>query len=314
MKIISKIIKFLDKLINLIITFFFICAIIFGGYGLYDTYYVYDKAKLSDDILKFKPSEENNFSIASLQNINEDIRGWIKMDNTNIDYPIVIGEDNNEYLDKDYKKEFSTAGSIFMDYRNNKDFNNDYTIIYGHNMKSNQMFADVKRFEEKQFFDTHEKGTLYTANDVYEIQIYSFQKVDAFSDTTYNLRTYKDKRNKDLITFFTQNAMYKKTVNISEKDKILVLSTCDNAGGNERSILIGKLIKKDISEIITKETNSNNSQITIQRNTAKRKSDKKVFWKAIIIIIVLIILIILLIIIIKTKSKKQKNKNIERQN
>ena len=105
-----KIIKFIDKLLNFILIIFFIVIILFSGYALYDVQEVYSEANLSEDILKYKPKvyEEDaveKFNLADLQNnVNKDICGWIRIDGTNIDYPILAPSSMTEYLDKDYTR------------------------------------------------------------------------------------------------------------------------------------------------------------------------------------------------------------------
>ena len=114
-----RILKFIDKFLNFIVIVFFIVVIAFSGYALYDVGEVYNGAKLSDDILKYKPEnyvdeEVEKFSLADLQNnVNEDICGWLRIDNTNIDYPVLFPHTSFEYLDKDYKKNYSPGRKYF---------------------------------------------------------------------------------------------------------------------------------------------------------------------------------------------------------
>ena len=109
-----RILKFIDKFLNFIVIIFFIIVIAFSGYALYDVGEVYNDAKLSEDILKYKPGnyideEVEKFNLADLQNnVNEDICGWLRIDGTNIDYPVLFPKNSSfEYLDKDYKKNYS---------------------------------------------------------------------------------------------------------------------------------------------------------------------------------------------------------------
>lgn len=80
----------------------------------------------------------------SLLGMNRDITGWIRLDDTPIDYPILQARDNNYYLDKNYKKQSTRAGSIFMDFRNNVELGSRNTILYGHDMKDGSMFGNLK--------------------------------------------------------------------------------------------------------------------------------------------------------------------------
>ena len=97
MKIINLLVYLIDKIINNIVIIVLVILLFYSGYALYDAYATYQKAELTDDILQYKPEENEKFSLESIQKeINEDICGWIRIDNTNIDYPIVQSN-NNDY-------------------------------------------------------------------------------------------------------------------------------------------------------------------------------------------------------------------------
>lgn len=264
MKIASKIINFFNNLINKLIVIFFVIAILFSSYAIFDAFKVYGSGNLSNELLALKP--RGSASLQELQKINPDICGWITIDNTHIDYPVVIGKDNDEYLNKDYKKDFATAGSLFLDYRNDRFFKNDYSIIYGHNMKASQMFSDIRKFENKAFFEKNEYGTLYTEQETYKIDIFCLKNVSAYSSQTFNLTAVKDDNNKSLISFFSKDTINIRDMDISEEDKLLLLSTCDVVSENTRVVLVAKLIEldedvekiditEDVGRIITKEGN-----------------------------------------------------------
>ena len=82
---------------------------------------------------------------------NEDYRGWLNVENTNIDYPVLQSYDNQYYLDKDINREYLMSGSIFMNYLNDG-FNDENTVLFGHNMRNKTMFAQLKKYKEKEFF------------------------------------------------------------------------------------------------------------------------------------------------------------------
>ena len=107
-------------------------------YGVYMVWYVimvYLSAFLGDDLLKFKPSgDDHNPTLEELAEINPDVIGWITIDDTKIDYPIVQGKDNLEYLNLNVYREYSLAGTVFLDVNNEKNFSDPYNILYGHHM------------------------------------------------------------------------------------------------------------------------------------------------------------------------------------
>ena len=242
---VNKLIKKIDNLINQITITFFVMFLIFGAYALFDAYTVKNTAKLSSQVLMLKPDEnsEEQFSLKPLQEINPDICAWIKIEGTSIDYPIVIGKDNTEYLNRDYKKEYATAGSIFLDYRNERNFVDDYSIMYGHNMKKDLMFSDIKKFENAEFFENHKYGILYTELETYKVEIFAVAKVNAFSNDVYNLVVNKNGRNKDLISTYNASASFKRQLEFTDNDKLIVLSTCSTGGSNDRLVLVARIVK-----------------------------------------------------------------------
>ena len=325
MKIFSKLISACDELIKIITSIFFLIILLIGVYALYDAYCVYNGAELSEDIIELKPQSDNaNFSVSSLKEINNDICGWIRIDNTNIDYPIVIGKNNSEYLNKDYKGDYATAGSIFLDYRNDKDFKNDYSIIYGHNMQANLMFSSVKKFIEKDFFDTHTSGELYTEDGIYDIEIVCVSKVSAYEGKVYYLELYSQGYNDKILKLFLENSIQKRNTDLTSKNKLLLLSTCDAAGSNNRVVLLTKLtLKKNVAAEELINNGDNTSLKILDKRMSDNPSNEKLFipsantepnsrieislrqWIFIVLLVVVIIIFIILIVrIIKLKKKE----------
>ena len=130
-------------------------------------------AFLSDDLLSYKPQpgEGANPSLEDLMAINKDVAGWITIDDTHIDYPVVQGKDDMEYINKDVYGEFSLSGSIFLSCMNKKDFSDNYNLVYGHHMANGGMFGDVVSFTEKSYFDKHKTGELYLPDKTMHIDL-----------------------------------------------------------------------------------------------------------------------------------------------
>ena len=98
----------------------------------------------------------------ALKKINPDVAAWITIPGTNIDYPILQGKDNSQYLHKDMEGKDSAAGAIFLDHGDEADLSSRHNIIYGHHMKNGTMFKDIVRYKDQQYFDEHQNITLYT--------------------------------------------------------------------------------------------------------------------------------------------------------
>ena len=98
----------------------------------------------------------------ALRAVNPDVVGWIIVPGTSIDYPILQGRDNEEYLHKNVRGAKSVAGAIYLDSEDKKDFSSLHNILYGHHMRNGIMFSDITQYKEQDYFDTHRDIYIYT--------------------------------------------------------------------------------------------------------------------------------------------------------
>ena len=308
--IISKILNIIEKIIDIFLFIFFLFFFLIGVYALYDINEVYNGAKLDNELKELEPTNDE-FLIKDLKDINQDIIGWIKVDDTNINYPLLYKkEDNNYYLSRNYKDEYETAGSIFLDHRNDPYFNDDYNIIYGHNMSHDMMFSDVKKFLNKEFFDVHRYGRLLLENNVYKIEIISSFQVSAFDSNIYNLLDNKNNKNNILLDYFKKLYINNRDINL-DNSKLLLFSTCDALDPNKRSVLLANISLDDnlSDKIVIKKDNKkiNNKNIKNKHNKSNDnfKLDINLNIKDIcfylLLIVVIIIFLTLIIRIIKNR-------------
>lgn len=113
-----------------------------------------------DDKEGEKQEETVTVDFASLQAINPDIVAWLRIPGV-LEYPVVRGEDNSYYLNHTVQKTYNIAGSIFLDYRNERDFSDSKNIIYGHNMKDGSMFHVLRNYQDIDFFQEHTDMEVY---------------------------------------------------------------------------------------------------------------------------------------------------------
>lgn len=187
---------------------------------------------------------KNNY-IASLLSINEDVVGWLKVNNTNIDYPVVKSTDNDFYLKNNLYKEKDENGWIYMDYRNSDTKLKQNTIIYGHNMYySGVMFGTLHKATYKNWY-TNEENLTISFNTMYETmnwRIFSIYETKKTSD--YLVTDFANIE--DFNSYIEQEkgrSIFDFGINVSFDDKILTLSTC--TGDNERLVIHAKLLKED---------------------------------------------------------------------
>lgn len=115
----------------------------------------------------------------ALKAINPDIVGWLKIEGTSIDYPIVQTDDNETYLEIDFEGKKNASGAIFLDYESEPDFSGRHNILYGHHMKNGSMFKDIIKYKEETFFKEHQDITIYTPEQEFHLRPFTVLYTDA---------------------------------------------------------------------------------------------------------------------------------------
>ncbi len=218
------------------------CA--YGGYSLWDSYMINQGAFLSRDLIKYKPTdtgdgEEAFYSLEELIAINSDTRGWLTIDGTHIDYPLVQGEDDMYYVNADVFKEFSLSGAIFLSCLNSPDFSDSYSLIYGHHMDNGGMFGDVMEFVDADYFEKHQTGTLYLPNRIYTIRIFACMEADGYDPLIYGPGKEYDLQ--ALLDYLREDSTQYRDIGATDQDRIIGMSTCVDAVTNGRMIVFGRL-------------------------------------------------------------------------
>ena len=180
-----------------------------------------------------------------LKEINKDTIGWLKVNNTNIDYPVVQGEDNDYYLNRDYYQNKNRHGWIFVDYRNSIESLNRNTIIYGHNLANQKMFGTLRYALNSAWYEKT-NNQIITFNTIYanmRFQIFSIYKVPVTTDyLTTKFGT--DEKFMEFINMIKERSIYDFNVEVKPEDHILTLSTCSN-GHDQRLVVHAKLLVED---------------------------------------------------------------------
>ena len=237
-----------------------IAAICLSGYNLWSISDRYvQEAQIKDDLSKYRPAtltaaaaskppegfptkkiEETeeivNIQIKDLQNdVNNDIVGWMDIPDTRIDYPFVITDDNNYYLRRDLYGKQAAAGSLFMDYRCDKDFNNFNTIIYGHNMKNGSMFGDLKLFADEWFFESNTRGTVALRDKTYTAEFFAYMVIRADDNLIFDTSAERG----EFFAHIKKNARHYREPDMD--GRVLTLSTCSYEFNDARIVLLANL-------------------------------------------------------------------------
>lgn len=231
--------------INIILVIIIIVCALMVGYRFL-LYYKDGKNYSKVQILKPKIQQNSkqlnkeNTDEQKLKEINSDYKMWISIPNTNINYPIVQGKDNEFYLHNNFYKQKSDSGTLFIDYKNNIDEDKNI-IIYGHNMKNGTMFYKINDFKNREDFNN---GIIKIIRNNRE---YTYKIFSAFVTNENNIdlkhKFTSDQEYIDYIKYLKQKSLFDKNIDINSKSSILTLYTCSYEFSEARTIVCGILIK-----------------------------------------------------------------------
>lgn len=196
---------------------------------------------------KGNETEENRlFGLDPVVAANEDTVAWIKVEDTVIDYVVVQAEDNDEYLHKGFYGEYNSAGTIFMDYRNEIGGTRQNYIVYGHRMKDDSMFGELGEYLDYGFYQQHPTFTFITAEGEYECEIFAVYRCTTAVDYCQPTFT-SDEEMLDYIEDCKNLSEHKMAVDVTAEDTIITLSTCDYDLDPDlgRLVVHAKLIEKE---------------------------------------------------------------------
>lgn len=233
------------KFLSIVIYILLLSMIVYSGFKIYDwqkenNYNNTVKEKLSDSVVTKKDNNKYTVDFNSLKKQNSDTFAWIKVNNTNIEYPIVKAKDNEFYLNHSFDKSSNGAGWIFADYRNKFDGTDKNIVVYGHNRKDKSMFGSLRNvlnpdwYNNKKNYDitfiTQNQNCIYKVFSVYQIPKESYYIRTEFSSDDEFEKFLKTLTSRSIKNFGTY---------VCKRDRILTLSTC--AGNdNDRIVLHAK--------------------------------------------------------------------------
>lgn len=238
-----------------------VCLLVFSIYKLVSIFLVYNSAdkeyeQLAEYVLE-KPIPPNELAdsgtlldvpegeeapetplvpmtridLDALQEINSEAVGWIEIPDTVISYPLLHTSDNSYYLSHTFQKEKNRTGSIFIESSNKNDLTDLHTIIYGHNMKSGAMFADLKNYLRKSFWQEHPYVYIDLADGAHCYEIFSCHEA-AVSDICYTVGYEPDSVYEEFLTSIRNASLFDTGVSVGKDDMVVTLSTCTNDGKN----------------------------------------------------------------------------------
>lgn len=179
-----------------------------------------------------------DINFEALNKINEEIVGWIYIPETKVDYPVLIGDTEQEYLKQDFEGKENALGSIFA--FPNVELNQDFHVcLYGHNMISGQMFGGLKLYKEEKYAKTYRKAYLYTKESIKELELISVFQCEN-TDEIFELeeKTWEQSKAEEIVGDLQKRSFVETEFTQKKVTQIFTLVTCHgNAGGIQRLVL-----------------------------------------------------------------------------
>ena len=243
--------KFIRNHQKVIIRFFIrvsFVGILVSLYLLWQDEQVYVVAQNSYDEIRVQTwtsqSQETELALDfdQLKQINSDFVAWLGQAGDDINYPLVQGRDNEYYLNYLFSLKRNKMGSIFMDYRNQPDFSDRNTIIYGHNMRDGSMFSSLSYYQNPNYILQKPHIYLFTSEHTYRIEFFAGLVVDG----SYESVRFDFEDDQDFLSYIQTlkaASSFKSSLEINALDRIVSLVTCSYEYDNARYALYGRLIQ-----------------------------------------------------------------------
>lgn len=254
-------------ILDIMIVLLLLVAIVSGGYIVVYYYTSSQNEKKFEEIKEFVDEDiayENgepayvkqgdDYILAKYKRIleeNADFIGWLKIDGTNIDYPVMYTPNDPEYyLHTDFDGEYSAAGTLFVDSHSNPHKEtSDNILIYGHNMKAGTMFHDLLSYEDEGFYKEHKLITFDTIDELGTYEVIAAMRTEVYADDDtehyhyYEFFNAADKEEFDeYVSFAKSNTPYHIETTAEYGDKLITLSTCAYHNDNGRYVVVAKKI------------------------------------------------------------------------
>lgn len=241
-----------------VITVCLVGIILVSGYKIGKTMWDYQVAKSAYTNISEKTAKVDSKQFTgvvdwkALKKVNPDVQGWLYQKGTVINYPVVQGTDNDTYLHTRFDKQWSGGGTLFVDYRMEKDFKGFNSIIYGHHMKDGSMFRSIRGYtKEEGYYDKHKTLELATPHGNYHLVVFSAFITKATDENTYKM-TYDEAEKQAYIDRAWEQSelpITRDSVDVTKSDRLVTLSTCAYDYEEARYIVMCKMVPWTKAEV-----------------------------------------------------------------
>lgn len=252
----------MKKAIRYILLTVCVCVFCYSAYNLINIYLNYKKidddyGELAKTYTEEKEEKESYLQINwdELLQRNKDVKAWIQIPNTNVNYPVLQGETNDTYIHSDIDHNELSAGGIFIASENEDPFNDFNTVIYGHNMKNGSMFNNIKSYTDQSFADEHPYVYIYLPDGT--VSQYKVVVGHIISEISSLYGTNNDMDKSSFIQEMVKTSSIKVDFDQSQVQSVITLSTCTSAGSEsgKRNVVHAILQRKGIDPVKEKMEN-----------------------------------------------------------
>ena len=220
--------------------------------------HLYDRHKENYEAESVSGNEEGGIyegcpvDFAGMWEINEDVYAWITIPGTIIDYPILQhATDNTYYLNYNIDGSYGYPGCIYTENLNSKDFTDNNTVIYGHNLRSGAMFTSLHKFKDEDFFEENCKVYIYTPQREYDYTVFAAYVYDdrhlLYSFDFADNEVYANYL-EDIQSMRSMNALFREDIIVTAEDKIITLVTCIGNQPSKRLLVQAVLEQEEIEK------------------------------------------------------------------
>ena len=292
------IVRIIDHMVNLTALLLILMVMFLSCYMLWDSNQVYQAAD-ARNYEAYIPTEKNTKSFEELRKINPDILGWIRVNETNINYPLLQAEDDDTYMNTDAEGKYSLSGSIFLHSANKPDFSDFNNMIYGHHMEKHMMFGDIGEFTKEQYFNEHPYGNLFFDGKDHGVEFYALIQADAYNERIFTVCPDDPDAKQEYLQEIEKNVLNKRELTLTQEDHLVLLITCTSEMTNGRNILVGRLT----DQVYPEKEKPKNLGTGIDKFKEKMTQVPMICW------LILLIIVLLIIDVKMRKRGKKKHEN-----
>ena len=231
----ERLLQILNRMADALAALLLAACFLLGVCSLFDVYQVYRKAE-DTSFLEYKPVIQDDSSVVPAARVPDDYVAWLSIDRTAVDYPVMQGADNFEYLNKAPGGEYALSGSIFLDAGNSADFSDPYSLIYGHHMRNGSMFGQLEKYKTQAYYNANQTFHLYTPQGNYVLEVVASVYTNVKEGFYFNYYTEENYRR--AVADYKTRSLINTGITPVWGEKLVILYTCSYQETDGRFLVV----------------------------------------------------------------------------